>query len=48
MKHDHNAFENQIFNHYRINKKKIEEAIKLLQEHGYSVYEKKELPNISE
>ena len=34
MKHDHNAFENQIFNHYRINKKKIEQAIKFLQEHG--------------
>jgi DNA-binding PadR family transcriptional regulator len=48
MKHNHNAFENQIFNHYRINKKKIEEAIKFLQEHGYIVYEKTEVPNISE
>lgn len=39
MKHDHNAFENQIFNHYRNNKKKIEEAIKFLQEQGYTIYE---------
>ena len=28
MKHEHHPFENQIFNHYRINKKKIKEAIK--------------------
>lgn len=48
MKHDHNAFENQIFNHYRINKKKIEQAIKLLQEQGYTIYEKTEVPQLPE
>jgi hypothetical protein len=47
MKHDHNAFENQIFNHYRNNKKKIEEAIKFLQEQGYTIYEEKQVPHIS-
>tara|TARA_R100001443_G_scaffold116254_1_gene136188 strand:- start:529 stop:675 length:147 start_codon:yes stop_codon:yes gene_type:complete len=48
MKHEHHPFENQIFDHYRINKKKIEAAIKLLQEHGYTVYEKTEVPQIPE
>ena len=48
MKHEHHPFENQIFNHYRINKKKIKEAIKLLQENGYTVFEVKELPNLPE
>lgn len=29
--------DNQIFEHYRIQKAKIEESIKLLEEHGYTV-----------
>jgi len=29
--------DNQIFNHYRVQKAKIEESIKLLEEHGYTV-----------
>lgn len=46
MAEKHNAFENQIFHHYRINQKKIEQAIKLLQEQGYTIYEKTEVPEL--
>ena len=31
------AIDNQIFNHYREQQAKIEESIKLLEEHGYIV-----------
>tara|TARA_B100001063_G_C16441977_1_gene394028 strand:- start:59 stop:268 length:210 start_codon:yes stop_codon:yes gene_type:complete len=36
-----NAFENEIFNHFRVKEKKITEAIKLLKLNGYKVYEEK-------
>ena len=48
MNHNHNAFENQIFNHFREKEKKIKEAIKFLQQNGYAVYEITEIPNLSE
>jgi hypothetical protein len=32
-----NAFENEIFNHYREQQAKILEAIKLLEQNGYTV-----------
>ena len=37
MKHEHNAFENQIFNHFRERAKAINKAIELLKEHNYTV-----------
>ena len=37
MKHEHNAFENQIFNHFRERAKQINRAIELLLEHNYIV-----------
>ena len=37
MKHEHNAFENQIFNHFREKVKAINDAIELLIEHNYKV-----------
>lgn len=37
MKHNHHPFENQIFEHYRDQVKKIESAIKLLRFHGYTI-----------
>ncbi len=39
-KHNHQPFENQIFNHYRELNRKEEEAIKYLQERGYVVSSK--------
>jgi len=42
----HHAFENQIFDYYRRNEKKTQKAIKFLQEQVYTVYEKKQIPNI--
>jgi len=37
MKHNHNAFENQIFNHFREKVKAINDAIELLIEHNYKI-----------
>ena len=37
MEHIHNAFENQIFDHYRTKAKEINTAIELLLEHNYRV-----------
>ena len=37
MAHTPNAFENQIFEHYRERAKAINEAIKLLKEHNYTI-----------
>ena len=37
MKHEHNAFENQIFNHFREKVKEINTAIELLVKHNYKV-----------
>jgi len=37
MKHDHHAFENQIFSHFRQKAKDINKAIELLIEHNYIV-----------
>ena len=37
MKHVHDAFENQIFNHFREKVKAINDAIELLIEHNYKV-----------
>ena len=37
MKHNHNAFENQIFNHFREKVKSINSAIELLVEHNYKI-----------
>ena len=37
MKHEHNAFENQIFHHFRERAKAINKAIELLVEHNYTV-----------
>jgi hypothetical protein len=37
MKHEHNAFENQIFDHFREKVKAINNAIELLIEHKYKV-----------
>jgi len=37
MKHNHNAFENQIFNHFREKVKAINNAIELLVEHNYKI-----------
>jgi hypothetical protein len=42
-KEDHHPFENQIFDAFRKREKKIKNAIKLLKENGYLVYEKKSL-----
>lgn len=36
------SIENQIFNHYRKQQAKIEESIKLLEEHGYIVQKEEE------
>ena len=36
------SIENQIFNHYREQQAKIEESIKLLEEHGYIVQKQEE------
>ena len=36
------SIDNQIFNHYREQQAKIEESIKLLEEHGYIVQKAKE------
>lgn len=38
---DHHPFENQIFDHYRKNKLKIEKYIQFLKQNGYEVFEKK-------
>jgi hypothetical protein len=38
----HNAFENEIFEHYRQQQKKILKAIALLKSNDYNVYEKKD------
>lgn len=40
MTHTHNAFENEIFAAYREDQKKITDAIKLLEQKGYIVYNK--------
>jgi hypothetical protein len=37
MYKEHNAFENQIFDHYRQKAKKLNKAINLLTEHNYTV-----------
>ena len=37
MTHEHNAFENQIFDHYRQKAKEINKAIELLVKHNYTV-----------
>lgn len=37
MAHTPNAFENQIFEHYRERAKAINEAIELLKEHNYTI-----------
>ena len=37
MKHEHNAFENQIFHSYREKAKQINRAIELLLEHNYII-----------
>ena len=37
MKHNHHPFENQIFEHYRDQVKKIKSAIELLRFHGYTI-----------
>lgn len=37
MYKEHNAFENQIFDHYRQQAKKLNKAIDLLTEHNYTV-----------
>ena len=37
MKHNHNAFENQIFNHFREKVKAINDSIELLIEHNYKI-----------
>lgn len=37
MKHEHHPFENQIFDHYRDQVKKIKSAIELLRFHGYTI-----------
>jgi len=36
-KHDHHPFENQIFNHFREEVKKIDQSIKLLTKQGYKI-----------
>jgi len=36
------SIENQIFNHYREQQAKIQESIKLLEEHGYIVQKEEE------
>jgi hypothetical protein len=36
-KHEHHPFENQIFNHFRTEAKKINDAITLVAKHGYTV-----------
>ena len=41
MKHEHNAFENQIFDHYRQKAKEINKAIELLIKYNYTVIEMK-------
>ena len=38
----HHPFENQIFHHFRKTKMQINAAIRLLKNHGYVIYEKKE------
>ena len=37
MYKEHNAFENQIFDHYRQKAKELNKAINLLTEHNYTV-----------
>ena len=36
------SIDNQIFEHYRVQKAKIEESIKFLKEHGYIVQKEEE------
>lgn len=38
----HHPFENQIFNHFRKTKLQINDAIRLLKNHGYVIYKKEE------
>jgi hypothetical protein len=38
-----NAFENQIFHHYRENEKKTKKAIEFLRKNGYVVYKERKL-----
>ena len=42
MTHEHNAFENQIFDHFRVKEKKIEKAKKLLKENGFTIIKDKQ------
>ena len=37
------AFENEIFEEFRIQQKEIDKAIELLKKHGYIIYEKQEV-----
>lgn len=37
MKHEHHPFENQIFNHFREEEKKIHESIKTLVKYNYKI-----------
>lgn len=39
----HNPFENEIFEEYRQQQKKVKKAIELLKKHGYIIYEKHEV-----
>lgn len=41
MTNEHHPFENEIFNHFRQQKKAIDSAIVLLRQHGYIIYEEK-------
>jgi len=43
MTNEHHPFENEIFNHFRQEKKEINSAIRLLKKHGYIIYEKNEV-----
>ncbi len=40
MGHIPHAFENQIFESFRMEEKKVKSAISLLKQHGYVVYKK--------
>jgi hypothetical protein len=40
MAHTPHAFENSIFEAYRVDQKKVQAAISLLKEHGYVVFKK--------
>ncbi len=39
MPHKPNAFENEIFNAFRVKEKKIKDSIEFLKLNGYKVYE---------